>query len=610
MKLQTRCSFPLTAVAAALSISFVLPASAANYTWASGAFTNTGIPPSLLAADTLFVVPGTPTKLLNVSVSNAGAIVATDMMALANTQTLTNDGLYDLRADVGLGNVLGGTFVNNGSFVKSVGSGTSYVDPTFVNGATGIVEVRTGTIEFRHGDASFASGTQFTGAGTVIVSNSASFSGAFTTANNLRLTGGSLTGVVAQMDGDTSWAGGTMVGDWTVGAGATLTVESGLAKQLSANLNNKGTIAAEGPLGVVNSRTLTNNGVYDLRGDIGIATNLGGSVVNNATLVKSAGTGTSQINATFRNSGSGVIDVSSGTLDFRSGAASFDSGTRFTGAGTVTVSNSSTFNGSFTTAGNLRLTGGSLTGVGAQMDGDTSWAGGAMIGDWTVGAGTTLTVESGFAKSLYAELDNKGTIAANGTVGLGNAHTLTNNGVYDLRGDVAIAGSHFDSFVNNGTLIKSSGNGVSNINVIFSNPASGVVVLDSGTVALAESFANEGTLDFGLSDLGSFGKLALAGATTLGGQVDVHFLGGYLPSVGDSFRLITYGSYSGSFTNASWTFSDGAHLVTFDPIYNSRDFTLSVQSVQAVPEPATIVMFLAGLLTVGSYAQRRLNRES
>lgn len=442
MKLQTRCSFPLTAVAAALSISFVLPASAANYTWASGAFTNTGIPPSLLAADTLFVVPGTPTKLLNVSVSNAGAIVATDMMALANTQTLTNDGLYDLRADVGLGNVLGGTFVNNGSFVKSVGSGTSYVDPTFVNGATGIVEVRTGTIEFRHGDASFASGTQFTGAGTVIVSNSASFSGAFTTANNLRLTGGSLTGVVAQMDGDTSWAGG------------------------------------------------------------------------------------------------------------------------------------------------------------------------AMIGDWTVGAGTTLTVESGFAKSLYAELDNKGTIAANGTVGLGNAHTLTNNGVYDLRGDVAIAGSHFDSFVNNGTLIKSSGNGVSNINVIFSNPASGVVVLDSGTVALAESFANEGTLDFGFSDLGSFGKLALAGATTLGGQVDVHFLGGYLPSVGDSFRLITYGSYSGSFTNASWTFSDGAHLVTFDPIYNSRDFTLSVQSVQAVPEPATIVMFLAGLLTVGSYAQRRLNRES
>ena len=574
-----------------------------NVAWTGGFLAGTW---TVSAGNTLSVQSGAA-KYVNASLTNQGTIAATDTLYLWAGNTLTNQALYDLQGDFDLSNAYGGNFVNNasGTLRKSGGGGFSNVDLGFTNNG-GVIEVQTGILNFNSGAATFNDGTRFSGAGQAVVSSNANFNGGFTTANNLQLTGGTFTGGGAQINGNTAWTGGTMAGTWTVAAGATLSAQSGVnVKYVNGSVTNQGTIAATDVIYVYGGNTLTNSGVYDLQGDFDLLNAYGGNFVNQGTLVKSAGTGTSAVALTFTNGAGGVVKVQTGTIDFNNGDATFGNGAQFTGAGAATVSNNATFKGGFTTAGNLRLTGGTFTGVGAQINGNTAWTGGTMAGTWTVGAGNTLSVQSGAAKYVNASLTNQGTIAGTDTLYVYGGNTLTNNGLYDLQGDVGVGNAYGGSFVNNGVLRKSSGAGTSPVDLAFSNPVGGRMVMDSGTIALTNAFANAGTLDFGLSGLGSFGTLALAGSTALGGQVGVHFLGNYLPNVGDSFQLITYGSYSGGFTNASWAFADGSKIVTFDPIYNSGNFTLTVQSIQAVPEPATYAFMILGLALIGGIARRR-----
>ena len=149
-----------------------------------------------------------------------------------------------------------------------------------------------------------------------------------------------------------------------------------------------------------------------------------------------------------------------------------------------------------------------------------------------------------------------------------------------------------------------SGTGISAISGITFNNI-GTIEVDSGAIHFAQAFGNAGSLDFGIAGTGSYWKLSVAGVADMGGGgtgiLAVHFLDGYLPSVGDSFQVLTFGSISSDFANSSWTF-DG---VTFSPEYGATGLTLDVTSVVAVPEPATYGMMLAGLALIGLIARGR-----
>ncbi len=289
--------------------------------------------------------------------------------------------------------------------------------------------------------------------------------------------------------------------------------------------------------------------------------------MNTGTLRKSGGSGLAQLNSLDMDM-SGTIAVHSGTL--RIGGA----GQRALGAVT-TVSATAVFElnggnfqdagGSFGGAGSSQFTGGTLTlntnilaglrhtggtinlGPGFQQAGaitDLTLDGSLLSGaDHRVGSGTLtvnsggltgkLTVQSGgvlnFAtgstKSLYGlTLVNQGTVNHLGGLlhhGATPATTITNAGVWDIQGDLSLSqgvGGPQSLFVNTGTLRKSGGSGLAQLNSIaLTNTTPASIQCSTGTLRLPNNYTNTaGTLRLAGGRLESSGTLGFNGGTLEG----------------------------------------------------------------------------------------------
>lgn len=484
--MQNVLPFRRTAVCAALLAITVAPAVAgATYTWSAGNYSVTGLPLALATDDLLQVIPGS-TKTLDVALNNQGQVRQTDELWLFGYGITTNSGNWELLTDHGLSNAgYSPTFSNLGTFRKTAGTGTSvYSAASFTN--TGTVDVRSGALDFASGLATFNAGSQFIGAGRVLVTNNAVFNGAFTS-QNVELRGGTFSGGAAQLNGVVDWTGGTLAGQWSVAAGQTLQIRTGSAKTMAASLGNAGTVVAEDDVYLFGYNKLSNTGVYELKGDVGIHS--GGytnTFANSGTLRKSAGSGVSTITAGTGFNNSGVIEVLTGELRFAGGDASFVDGTQFTGPGLVRITSNASFSGGFTTAGNLRLDDGKLAGTAASMNGAVVWSGGTLAGQWAVPAGRTLTLQTGAQKIMSGSLSNVGTMAAGDDLYLFGYNTLGNQGTYDLQGDVGIHNAGYSNhFVNQGTLRKSAGTGTSTIGSGTAFDNTGVIDVQIGTIDFA-----------------------------------------------------------------------------------------------------------------------------
>jgi hypothetical protein len=591
-------------------------------------------------------------KYLNGSLTNNGLMAVQDNLYLQNGNLLTNNGLYDMQGDIGLSDGgYNGTFTNNGIFRKSSGGGTSYVQGvTFTN--NGEINPQSGIVQFQSGATTFNNGTQFTGAGQVVVNTSASFVGGFTTANNLFLTNGTFTGgdgsagSKAVMNGNTAWSVGTLAGYWEVAAGRTLTLQSGNYKYVNGSLTNFGVMAAQDNLYLENGNLVTNNGLYDMQGDIGLSDGgYSGTFTNNGVFRKSAGVGTSYVQGTtFTNNGE--INAQSGVVQFQSGNINFNNGTQFTGAGSVVVNTSATFVGTYTTAGNLSLTNGTFTGGDgsagskAVMNGNTAWSVGTLAGNWEVAAGRTLTLQSGNYKYVNGTVTNKGTVAAQDQLLLQNGNTVNNAGRYDLQGDVGVAdGGYNGYFVNTGLLVKTAGGGSSNFSGInLVNAAGGVIDVQTGDIRLPSNFSNSGTLkgsgsyslngvlsndghvapgespgtltingnfaqtaagffDVELNQVGTSDLLLINGTAALDGTLALQCYGSCHYAVGDEIVVLdATGTLSGTFSQVTLSgFGSGA----FETIYDSADSRVLLRVTDtvtaAVPEPGTWAMMLGGV---------------
>jgi len=444
---------------------------------------------------------------------------------------------------------------------------------------------------------------------------------------NLTLTGMTLAGTNV-VTGTLNWTTGPMQGALTVASNGVLNISGSAEKDLYCPLTNSGTVTWTGTghlrvfyypganlYGAVYNLA---GGLFDIRNDTVLDDYERVEVFSNAgTLRKSAGSGTTSFYPQILNTGS--VDVESGMLAFEN--SGIIDGQFYAAAGTTNL-----FNGSFTSGNapllngpgafqfnggtltltkdvipNLQMLGGTLLlGPGFQggsitnltlsgmtlagtnvVTGTLNWTTAPMQGALTVASNGVLNISGSAEKDLYCPLTNWGTVTWTGTGHLrlfyypganlyGALYNLA-GGLFDIQNDTLLDDyEKVEVFNNAGTLRKSAGSGTTTINPQFSN--TGTVAALSGTLAFNGSFITSGgELLFGMSGPGSYGNISIAGSVVLGGTVGVVWLGGFVPASGNSFTLLSYGSYSGIFTNTD--FPTGAIWQTN---YTSTSFILAV----------------------------------
>jgi hypothetical protein len=432
----------------------------------------------------LLLLGGT-SKNLNGALTNAGRVVWSDASDLNQNGWIHNQvgGVFEVRNDRTLNYVSGSrTFFNDGILLKSAGTGVSDFETTFVN--RGTVAAQTGTIQFSAQPKTLGHGSRFLGAGIVLLqSGTVTLEGAID-AENLRLGGATLDGS-GVLSGAMSWQSGPLAANLTVASNGTLHVAATTAKTLSGSLANAGRVVVSDAHDLTLSGHIHNRpgGVWEIRNDRTLNWPGGSPVfLNDGTVLKSAGPGLSDLEIEFVNHG--TVEVRTGTLQFSLRPKTLNDGSRFVGAGVCLLqSGTVTWNG-VTESENLRLQGATLAGAGA-LAGTMTWAIGTLLSNasLTVTPQGVLLFSTVGVKSIDGALTNAGAVVWTDSADLGLAGWIHNRagGVWEIRNDRTLNWPGGDPvFLNDGTVLKSAGTGLTDIETRFIN--NGTVEARTGTV--------------------------------------------------------------------------------------------------------------------------------
>ncbi len=179
------------------------------------------------------------------------------------------------------------------------------------------------------------------------------------------------------------------------------------------------------------------------------------------------------------------------------------------------------------------------------------------------------------------------------TVMAGGSLRLTNDATPSGAG--AIIGS--GTFVNKGLVERDTGTGEFQFNVLeFINE--GRLALESGRASAAVDFRQtaDGTLAIELGSM--LGPFAVGGDASLDGLLEISFANGFLPTLGQRFELMTFGTRTGDFTlaTAGEAARPGyAYLLHYGPNALDIEITGLAPPVTAVPLPPMVPLFMAAL---------------
>ena len=164
-----------------------------------------------------------------------------------------------------------------------------------------------------------------------------------------------------------------------------------------------------------------------------------------------------------------------------------------------------------------------------------------------------------------------------------NGGTINNQGIFSFQ-------SPADSLTNSaGNLVFAANSGtygygcpVGGAGCSMLSNAGTVEVAGGGVSTAYTQFENTGTLVFDLTSASNYGSIGLGGSNNnLGGLFSVNLEGGFTPSLGESFDVLTAGGYNGTFGNTSFT-TDGA---TFSAFYSAQSVELTVTSLTVPRQP-------------------------
>jgi hypothetical protein len=326
---------------------------------------------------------------------------------------------------------------------------------------------------------------------------------------------------------------------------------------------------------------------------------------------------------TFLNNGNVIADGSSKT-----GVSSSVSVGDYilTNNGTLEAINSGTLNldpYSYTAIGNMIA-----NGVGSKLSLNSS-----NVSNITLNVGDSISSTNGGSVSLSANsITNNGALKAmqSGQIAINNAGSsaMTNSGVISVdnsstmtvsahgiqqSGAVATAvidgalklnGSDFN--INGGTL-KGTGNIYGNVtNAATVSPGD-----SAGTLNIQGNYtqAGSGLLDIALGGAHqgvSDNRLAVSNRISLAGLLDVTLVNGFMPTPGETFDFLTYGSRTGQFDTILSSDNGYAYAVTYNDLLGTA--TLVLTAAPAVPEMSTLgamgLMLGAGWLAVRHRKQR------
>jgi hypothetical protein len=470
--------------------------------------------------------------------------------------TLTNKAgaTYNFTGNFNIGgnnyNSVGSSVVNQGTFAKIAGTGTTQVISAFTS--TGTVSATVGVLEFDGGGSfggtltgtgtiSIASNTMTLAAGIVIKpaeflldgGNIALAANASLTTTPLTITGApstinldgfNLTLLNADIGcGYLFGPGGTLTTNGTTtvagynGYGFTMT---GVTWDNNGTLNQNQTLYNDSSPGITEVNSAT--GTYNIQGDFGYGYNDSalGTFSNAGTFAKAAGTNTSSIYTDFNSTG--VISAASGNLEFDgggsfggtlsgAGAISFGSNTATLAAGTtISVATLNLYNATLVLAGNvtdtnlfnettnnyLDLAGNTLTLTGANL------SNGTILGPGTLSLkGTTSLAAGNFYFGGSAVISNSGTVDQLGTVYL-NADIVNDFTINNL------AGATWD--LKNTYYFASNNNG---IECAFNNAGTFTLTGGTGYTLIYSAFDNTGTVS------AVTGEIAFQDGGVFGGQI-------------------------------------------------------------------------------------------
>ncbi len=393
----------------------------------------------------------------------------------------------------------------------------------------------------------------------------------------------------------------------TVKAGATLRLQGGLTFDPTESLTLSGhgcndagalyngsgnntwagsvSLAANAWVGAASGKTLTVTGVVS-----GPSTNLLGKVGNGTVALAAA------------NTYAGATHVYDGTLALKNAAAlgATTAGTTVHDGATLQLRGGLTYKPEYLT---LNGTGaGGAAGALQNLSGANTWTGTISLGSAATiksEAGSTLTVNGQVANGGYLlTIDTEGDARFNNTISGKGGLTKTGPGTLTFGGTVPnlYAGA---TVVDAGTLFLSvpspvvaltgagltinagatlAGTGIINTNVtnwgVVSPGGDGTV----GTLTINGNYTQNagGALNVELAGTAAFDQLMIAGIASLGGTLNVTLLNGFLPSAGDLYPILTFGSSTGAFTTLN--LPSPANGVQMSVLYDLQDVTLAAMA--------------------------------
>jgi hypothetical protein len=255
-------------------------------------------------------------------------------------------------------------------------------------------------------------------------------------------------------------------------------------------------------------------------------------------------------------------------------------------------------------AGQKLMRSGTLTNAGTATwsgTGDVLVANGAV---WNNQAGATFEIQNDRSIlwwfNALPTFNNAGTVlrsTSTGTAAIGIA--FNNTGKVEVRTGTLRFTSSFTqtagtTLLNGGALTSTTtlnvqggslaGAGSVAANVTLAGRLSpGVAPGGAATLALSGTYAQTAAGAFDVEIGGylagsQFDEVTVTGSATLAGALDVSLLGGFVPNVGDTFRILTVGSRAGTFSTLNHVSTGG---VVFDVTYGATTATLVVVSVPA-----------------------------
>ena len=495
-----------------------------------------------------------------------------------NVGVLRNEGTISCQT-TGIDVALKGDWVNAGTIQLSAGN--LYLDGRFTTAGIGHL-VRTG------GTVTIAGNLDNTG-NTLSLDTA---SGSWTLGSYTDLSSSIKGGTIVTRDGMTLTIrnqalldGVTLATPPSVSANCVLTIQNGLTFTSGGGLTMKGgSSSSPTTLAFSSSQQQTVGGT----GDILFATNAHNTIRGYST----TGLVTFGPGITFRS------DTGGGTINFPSPAGAVIQGNVLGGTGTkaITIEGNVTFGGTVevTAGGSLYVdtplniangilsggtylvdAGGALRLNGAQIttNAATVVLGGANSNVYNASSGTTSVFQNLAVNAAAGDLEVMGgaTLATSGALlnaghlVVGAGSTLTAPGGLSVvsGGQLSGGGTVVGAVSNAGTVSPGSSPGILTVQGAYSQSAGGHLLIQMAG-------PTPGT---------GYDQLAVTGAATLGGTLDVSLLGAYRPAHNDAFAVLTSGSRVGTFDIS--TGLDLGSRLRLVPTYGATGLTLT--AVQGGP---------------------------